>query len=234
MADTRTIYQRLADITNEIPVVAKELDVSVGAGKRSYKAVSERSVLDTVKPLERKHGVYSYPAQREVIESNLLQKQTDYGPVTTLMTRIRTTYRFVNIDNPADFVETVTFSEGMDSQDKGSGKAMTYGDKYALMKMYKISTGDDPDAAFSEDSHYERPQANAKASNQSETLYKWGQSRGLTAEDIEILSTSKYKALTKDLSKDQVQEMLEAIRQDDGKLRQYVAEKKIKKQKGKK
>ena len=28
---------------------------------------------------------------------------------------------------------------------KGSGKAMTYSDKYALMKAYKISTGEDVD-----------------------------------------------------------------------------------------
>ena len=61
------------------------------------------------------------------------------------MTRIKTVYRFINIDNPADFMETTTFAEGIDSQDKGSGKAMTYADKYALMKSYKISTGEDVD-----------------------------------------------------------------------------------------
>ena len=58
---------------------------------------------------------------------------------------------FVNVDNPEEFIETTVFSEGIDTQDKGSGKAMTYGDKYALMKMYKISTGDDPDAVASPD-----------------------------------------------------------------------------------
>ena len=38
----------------------------------------------------------------------------------------------------------------MDTQDKATGKAMTYADKYALMKAYKITTGDDPDQAPSE------------------------------------------------------------------------------------
>lgn len=70
------------------------------------------------------------------------------------MTRIKTVYRFVNVDEPTDFIETTVFSEGFDSQDKGSGKAMTYGDKYALMKAYKISTGDDPDATASEEVKY--------------------------------------------------------------------------------
>ena len=65
-------------------------------------------------------------------------------------------YRFVNTDDPTDFIETTTFAEGIDSQDKGSGKAMTYADKYALMKAYKISTGDDPDQTASEDVNYTR------------------------------------------------------------------------------
>ena len=34
---------------------------------------------------------------------------------------------------------------------------MTYADKYALMKMYKISTGDDPDADPSNDEYYRKP-----------------------------------------------------------------------------
>ena len=61
------------------------------------------------------------------------------------MSRIETTYRFVNIDNPEEYVDTTALAEGIDSQDKGSGKAMTYSDKYALMKCYKVSTGEDVD-----------------------------------------------------------------------------------------
>lgn len=36
---------------------------------------------------------------------------------------------------------------------------MTYADKYALMKAYKISTGDDPDQTASEDNHYSKATA---------------------------------------------------------------------------
>ena len=39
----------------------------------------------------------------------------------------------------------VAYGDGVDTYDKAPGKAMTYADKYALMKAYKISTGDDPD-----------------------------------------------------------------------------------------
>lgn len=157
MGNPLNIYQRMAAITAELQTVAKNLDVSTGGGK-SYKAVSERDVIDAVKPIETKHGVYSYPFDREVLESQTLEKVTEYNGKTTrsstFFSRIRTVYRFVNIDEPSEYIDTVVFSEGIDPGDKGSGKAMTYGDKYALLKAYKISTGDDPDQTASEDVDY--------------------------------------------------------------------------------
>ena len=153
------IYQRMAAITAELQTVAKNLNVETGKGN-GYKAVSERDVIDAVKPLEAKHGVYSYPASRRVLESAVLESESEWnGKVTkktTFFERIETVYRFVNTYYPTDFIETTTFAEGIDSQDKGSGKAMTYADKYALMKAYKISTGDDPDQTASEDVNYTR------------------------------------------------------------------------------
>lgn len=150
------IFQKLAAITADMQTVAKNLSIDTGNGK-SYKAVSERDVLDTVKPLEAKHGVYSYPVNRETLESERLETETKYGVKTSFYTRIKTVYRFVNMDDPADYIETVVFSVGLDSGDKGDGKAMTYGDKYALLKAYKISTGDDPDQQASVDTVYRKP-----------------------------------------------------------------------------
>lgn len=153
------IYQKMAAITAELQTVAKNLTVQT-TKTSSYKAVSERYILDAVKPLEDKHGIYSYPCDREVLESNLLESESTYDgkttKKTTFMTRIKTTYRFVNVDEPSEFIETTTFAEGIDAQDKGSGKAMTYADKYALMKAYKISTGEDPDQTASEETRYTR------------------------------------------------------------------------------
>ena len=60
------IYEKMAAITAELQTVAKNLTVATSK-TASYKAVSERDVLDAVKPLEAKYGVYSYPAQRMVL-----------------------------------------------------------------------------------------------------------------------------------------------------------------------
>lgn len=155
MEDSLNIFQRMSKITEELETVAKNM--TVGFGKNSYKAVSERDVLDAVKPVEVKWGVYSYPYSRDILEAQALEKtDRDGNKSTVFFSRIRTVYRFVNIDNPSEYLDITSFAEGIDPADKGSGKAMTYADKYALLKAYKISTGDDPDKDPSEPQKYDK------------------------------------------------------------------------------
>ncbi len=138
----RNIYERINLITSELGVIAKNLQVDI-TKSRSFKAVGERQILDAVKPLENKYRVTSYPMTRQIIDKDVIEKENDYGITKSLFMRIETIYRFVNIDNPEDYIETTVYGDGIDTSDKAPGKAMTYADKYALMKIYKISTGDD-------------------------------------------------------------------------------------------
>lgn len=153
--DDRNLYQRLAAATAEMETVAKNLTVQTGKNG-SYKAAGERDILDAVKKVESKHGIYSFPARREIIDSEVLENETQYGKKTTFFLRVETVYRFLNVDKPEEFIEVTSYGDGMDSGDKATGKAMTYADKYALMKAYKISTGDDPDQQASEETTYTR------------------------------------------------------------------------------
>lgn len=143
------IYEKLSAITNEISAVAKNLNV--GYGKSQYKAVGEADVLAAVKPTEEKYKVYSYPVSRRVIESNVLTSlDKDGNEKRQLFMRLEVVYRFVNTENPEEYIDITTYGDGVDPGDKAPGKAMTYADKYALLKAYKIITGDDPDQKASE------------------------------------------------------------------------------------
>ncbi len=143
------IFEKMSAVTNEITAVAKNLNV--GWGKSSYKAVGEADILAAVKPIEEKYKIYSYPVSRDVLESAILTTEKQNGEVTKQQfLRIKTVYRFVDAESPADYIEITSYGDGVDSQDKAPGKAMTYADKYALMKAYKIITGDDPDQYYSE------------------------------------------------------------------------------------
>lgn len=159
--ENMNIYQKLSAITAELSTVAKNLEV--GYGKSIYKAVGEADVLRAVKPLEAKYGVYSYPHTRRIVESGTIENETIDGQThekiikRALFERIETVYRFVNIENPEEYVDITTYGDGVDAQDKSVGKAMTYSDKYALLKAYKIVTGDDPDQEPSGDLREYRP-----------------------------------------------------------------------------
>lgn len=159
------IYEKLAGVTAELSSVAKNLNVNVGKG--SYKAVGEADVLAAVKPLEQKFGIYSYPVKREIIDKDVITTTSSYNGNTSeksqFFMRLETVYRFVNIEKPDEFVDVTTYGDGIDNGDKAPGKAMTYSDKYALLKAYKIITGDDPDQQGSEERGFRSEAARRKA-----------------------------------------------------------------------
>ena len=197
MAETEglNIYQRMLAITADMQTVAKNLLVPAGGGK--YRAVSETDVLNAVKPLEIRHGVYSYPVERRTISVDVLEteerrkdydtKQYETIKKTQFVYRIETRYRFVNVDFPDEYIDVVSYGDGIDSADKAPGKAMTYSDKYALLKAYKIQTGDDPDQDASPDYKNAKPAARntkaaAKQAEPAQPEQAAGQDRELVAQ----------------------------------------------------
>ena len=199
------LFQRMACITSEIERVAKNLNV--GTGKGSYKAVSEVDVLNAVKPIENKYGVYSYPVKRTVIDSATLTKENEYnGEIrksNSFFLRLETTYRFVNINNPDEFIEITSYGDGIDTGDKATGKAMTYSDKYALMKAYKISTGDDPDQEKSEEySEIKQDKISDAQIAYIQKLYK--------GEEVSAMLERLNVHEIKDLTKEQASKMIQA------------------------
>lgn len=142
------IFQKMSMATARIQKVAKKLKVGEGT-KQSYNAVSEADVLEAVKPIEIELGIYSYPFDRKIVTESRDTFKNSFGEKENYIIRLETIYRFVNTDNPSEFIDIKTYGDGVDSQDKAPGKAMTYADKYALLKAYKIGTGDDPDKNLS-------------------------------------------------------------------------------------
>lgn len=199
------IYEKMLSITNEIKNVNKNLEV--GVGKSSYKAVGEADILKAVKELEKKYKVYSYPVDRKVIDKEILQTRKEYnGQVTEgnqLFMRLEVIYRFVNIEKPDEFIDIKTYGDGVDTQDKAPGKAMTYADKYALMKAYKIITGEDPDQNPSpEKVMYNKRNKNVKEKSKQEEVIEDGLVSDVQAKGI-------YKALINKLgSNEEVVEYL--------------------------
>lgn len=193
---TLNIFQRMLAATSEINRVAKNLKVDISKSQ-SYKAVAESDVLEAVKPIEEKYGIYSYPVSRTVIKDEAYTTTSEYdgrkSEKTTFFMRLATVYRFVNIDKPDEYIDITTYGDGVDTQDKAPGKAMTYADKYALLKAYKIQTGDDPDANASGNlgkKKFEKPTAEQLA--QAEEL-------GINLDGLAAYAKCKVEEISKDV-----------------------------------
>ncbi len=98
----------------------------------SYSVVSHDAVTSKVRPALLDEGVIYYPID--------LQHRQEGN-----RTEVRLTVRFVNVDNPSDRIDVPALGYGVDNQDKGPGKAVSYAVKYALLKTLGLETGDDAD-----------------------------------------------------------------------------------------
>ena len=127
MSEARNIHQRIAAAMQKVTYIQKEKK----QGMR-YSIVSHDAVTAKVRPVLLAEGVIYYPVQ-------LTNGQTGNRTDCTMV------IRFANIDNPADFIDVPSFGYGIDDQDKGPGKAMSYAVKYALLKALGLESGDDPD-----------------------------------------------------------------------------------------
>lgn len=191
------IYEKMLGITSELSRVAKNLEV--GYGQAKYKATGEADVLAAIKPLENQYKVYSYPIKREIVETGELETKNG---TKNLFLRIATTYRFINVEKPDEYIEITSYGDGVDTQDKSVGKAMTYSDKYALMKAYKIITGDDPDQHASEEMKNvsTKTQKPAQKTNRQK-LIDYCASHGLNMNEIAIQYKLNAKSTEDDFHK---------------------------------
>jgi hypothetical protein len=118
-----------------------------------------------------------------------MQTRKEYnGKVTEgnqIFMRIEVEYTFVNIEKPDEVVKIITYGDGVDTQDKAPGKAMTYADKYALLKAYKIVTGEDPDQTKSPDEVKYENADNKIDKTKIDALKQAFETKKLTPEQIE-------------------------------------------------
>lgn len=130
------IYQKIAEVMKEVNYLQK--DDHVQFKNTNYKAISEEKVTDQMHQMLVKYGLVVFPIEQDWSRS---------GDIT----HVNVKYRIVNVDDPQDYIEVVSCGDGADTQDKGSGKAMTYAYKYMWLRTFAIPTGEDPDKICNEE-----------------------------------------------------------------------------------
>ena len=124
------IYEKMSAIMQDVQYLAK--DDQVKFGTTSYKALSEEKVTSIMRAELIKHKLVIYPIQQSANR-------------TGQITHVDVVYRLVNVEAPDEYIDIASCGDGADSQDKGSGKAMTYAFKYMWLRTFALPTGEDPD-----------------------------------------------------------------------------------------
>jgi hypothetical protein len=127
MSNKLNVHQRLAAAMAEVTYIQKEAKHGM-----KYTIVSHDAVTAKVRPVLLRHGIVYYPVEM-AHENNGNRAE------------VQLSVRFVNIDDAADYFDVASLGYGIDPQDKGPGKAISYAVKYALLKAMGLETGDDAD-----------------------------------------------------------------------------------------
>ena len=199
--------------------------MTVGKGAFAYKAVSEKTVLNEIKPLLKKHGLILFPIEitkKRDIDTVILTTTTkekekeivEEKKSTSVFTDISVKYKIVDIDS-GEYEILETTGDGVDPQDKGSGKAMTYAYKILLQKTFCLFSGEDTDNTHSDDLGVRVTKENAPpkpkpkqevkgyptpSEAQIKKLYAISNSRGFSEAQIKT-------AIIKELNKQSVNEL---------------------------
>lgn len=146
----RNVYQRISDVMADVGYLQRDKDIG-----GQYKSVSFGAFAAKVREALLKHGLIVIPSIRGASVRHLPQftKKTNregviWKEADAFRTECHIDIRIVNIDNPSEAVELVSFGAGIDEQDKDPGKALTYALKHGLMKLFLIETGEDEKSPF--------------------------------------------------------------------------------------
>ena len=130
------IYEKIAAIMQDVQYLSK--DDHVKFGQTSYKALSEEKVTSIMRAELMKYKLVVFPIE---------QSASRAGNIS----HVDVKYRMVNVENPEEYIEIASAGDGADTQDKGSGKAMTYAFKYMWLRTFALPTGEDPDKISSDE-----------------------------------------------------------------------------------
>ena len=141
------IYQKLIEVRKQVPYLQKE-----NSGGQ-YKYVSSSQVLANCKAKMDELQLLLVPAvtAHKVSESIIEIKDKD-GNATkrtiTYFTELDMLMTWINAENPEEKISCAWYGQGVDiAGEKGVGKAMTYAEKYFMLKFFNIPTDkDDPDS----------------------------------------------------------------------------------------
>ncbi|EOG9016441.1 ERF family protein [Staphylococcus pseudintermedius] len=195
------LYQKIADVKANIDGFTKDTK------GYNYTYVSGSQVLHRIRSKMIEHNLLLVPKTLE--ETYSVEDVTRYSPkykkqvtTTEYTVKVKLIYTWINADKPEEQLELPFFAIGQqDDPAKALGTALTYSERYFLMKFFNIPTDEDDADAKQKKEQYTKPDAKAIGTLKEEMLKfsELMQSLGkqVTIDDVQNqLGISDIQALT--------------------------------------
>lgn len=165
-----SVYKKMQQVQAATRSLAANAEGQTGAAKYNY--VSGAKLLGVIRPLMDKLGLILL---QEVVDikNEPITYMTKNGEKTEMFTTAHIRFTWVDTDDGSQVVNEF-FANGMNAWDKGLGSALTYAERYYLMKTFHIATDeDDVDALVKDEAVKPLPstavQARRRAAGRAET-----------------------------------------------------------------
>lgn len=169
--------ESIVNITKAILQVMKAVKgidktMTIGTGQNAYKGVPDQEVKKIVGEEMTKNGLAIIPIGiDDTTDINRWEEIDPYskdGPKAlkqkqSVFTKVKTKYLLIH--ESGEYITTMGYGHGVDSQDKSAGKATTYALKYALLYIFMIPTGKIDDADQTHSDSIPAPKQSKKPTN---------------------------------------------------------------------
>lgn len=143
-----SVYKKMHQVQAATRSLAANTEGQTGAAKYNY--VSGAKLLGVIRPLMDKLGLI---LTQEIVDikNEPITYMTRNGEKTEMFTTAHIRFTWVDTEDGSQVVNDF-FANGMNAWDKGLGSALTYAERYYLMKTFHIATDeDDVDALVKEE-----------------------------------------------------------------------------------
>jgi len=131
------LYKKLLNIRKSISYIKKDSTCTA----MNYTYVSSSQALGAIRQKMDEEEVLLVP---EITESKV--DKIEGGRGIRYFTTLSISFTWINVNIPKEKIEIDWVGHGIDNSEKGIGKALTYAEKYFILKFFQVPTDDlDPD-----------------------------------------------------------------------------------------
>ena len=173
---TPNLVAAINQVTREVRNIEK--NSTVGVGQNAFNAVSDKDVKFNVGQAMERAGLAIIPISIDpIINFERWEVSEQWGTQPAKMKRKKEIFtevktKYLLMHESGQSVELAGYGQGVDTMDKGAGKATTYALKYALLYLFMIPTGkiDDADKTQPQKEGDQAPQKSKQTLNDGQFL----------------------------------------------------------------